>query len=894
MVPEQMAKTADPDLIHIASESDWRPSLSFENPEENELTRTLRGIATQLRHMRQAGTPVHLLIGRRSPDYSSCYWGWPHNERGWERWKDEDFSANLEMIAPHIDVLSIMYDLRNPLDSDHLSEFEDSTDRAGTRAMCPLRKCPWKEAADGSCPFEDSATIQHPRPQVNSTVVPVSEALHQKMANKRKLKRRGDTPKGYGSLDNGSSGRIPPGENANDHLSDDSEQASEARLSSRRIAKRAIFTREALGWQRFWNKYALHFKSLTVLRVRMPRDFDKIGSWRLAKLLTPNVGWGMITYTDERQHMQTHEDLVCTLSRDFADSYEIKPESRVWPAGRFVRRTWVWDNTIVGSDDGFKQLDATKRQILHQNGPPMFPRIYLEPDFIQRPYWADRHFESSDWETTEDGEKEEFAKAVKRAQDATSYEHSYAQQVDMQSRASAAGGKPEIQFSGKYGHHISHIAGGQWRSELRSLEAGLQHYPQEVLRNVAESLLKTVSERPPYDAIFCVADDDDIHPVSGLQWENKIVLQSGTVDRVIEEERKRRSRPHRQPDYSSCTSPESDDYAVAEIDDNAILCLDPDEDVSNEDRNTFFEAVAAAPPQTKSAAMVPKPKRTLPFLDCSSEDEEDSKQNEGSLKTTDTEEAPIASGVKPAVPTEGGGQIMKGLGIASHDAASSDSQPVTRVELNAPAEAHKIETNDTKSTSKTRKRKAPTPAPSEPVIISEEAEGPVKRAKTAQRTTRKSPVYSVLPPDGEGEEAEDHKECPPKKKRPAKRSGSTASFQPSAKIGDDADDDSEDDFPPTKGRGRSRASKSNTPDSRRRAKTASSTRSKGRAGTGDDSSAVDDALTEGGSIDYSKLTVVKLKELLKEKGAKLTGMTRKAQFVAKLADLEKESGNIGN
>lgn len=60
----------------------------------------------------------------------------------------------------------------------------------------------------------------------------------------------------------------------------------------------------------------------------MPRCFDKVGSCALGKLLDPMDGWKMLVFAEERQHVQTREQI-----RFFGD--------KIWPAGKFVRRTWA-------------------------------------------------------------------------------------------------------------------------------------------------------------------------------------------------------------------------------------------------------------------------------------------------------------------------------------------------------------------------------------------------------------------------------------------------------------------------------------------------------------------------------------------------------------------------
>jgi hypothetical protein len=963
MVPEQMARTADPDLIHIASESDWRPSVSAENPEENLLTQTLRAIATQFRSLRDARIPVHLLLGRRDTDISSCYWGWPHDERGWELWKDKDFSANLEMISPHVDTLSIMYDLRNPLDPDRLSELEGSLKQSESRAMCPSRKCPWKESTDGCCPFE-----QHPLPHANSTVSPGPDELPWKIENRSKLKRHEGMPRGYGSLDNGSAGGFLSGGNPNDHPSDDSdtEEATEGQQSAQRIARRAAFTREALGWQRFWNKYALRFTSLTVLRVRMPRSFDKVGSWRLAKLLSPNVGWAMLTYTDEQQHMRSQTERTWTVDQRSADIYEHKSECRVYPAGRFVRRTWVWDSMIAGSDDGYKELAITRRQLMNSDKPPDFPIKYLQPEFNKRPYWADRLFDDLVWETTQDGEKKELSKAVNRAHHATSYEQAYDRNYGLRKEVSAPGKEFRLLFCGKYGSHIRNIAGDQWRSEIESLEIRLQPgsgRADSLLRNVASSPPSMVSQPPPYEVIFRVADDEDVHPVSGLQWTDNIALQPSTVDHIIEEARKGRNRPNgERPQETECvsfslSSSDSNEHGTVPKTVSLSLFLDLEEETSGEGQNDYHGPALVALSQTKSTPTVWKPKRKLPFSDSSSEVDSDSNGEERSSRV-DHAIVSYGSGLEGVAMSEGGRSAIEGLGVTSSHTLTPKPQLGTQPGLEIPTDGlqalqtkrwytkptressnamwnrvdvpfdpkpialsketktkrpicelkeiatTKIATSppnlpytancDAKQDSRptppsegtqkkpNRKRKTPTPALPWPTQ-GNETQAPAKRVMTAQRTTRKAPAYVEVPSEvGEAESEDDEEEGKPRKKRPTKRTDSTTAFQPSNQSIDESDD-SEYQLPFTRRRGRTRASKRKTPDSPRRANAVSKTPGRDRAGADTEVSAGD----ETSSVDYNRLTVVSLKVLLREKGVKLTGMMRKAHFVAKLEDLDK-------
>jgi hypothetical protein len=82
-------------------------------------------IASQFQAMRDGGILIHVLIRRRHTDGSSLYWGWPHNAKSWAQQLSTPSDAGLGSIAPLIDSLSIMYDIRNPLDSDRLDDIDE-------------------------------------------------------------------------------------------------------------------------------------------------------------------------------------------------------------------------------------------------------------------------------------------------------------------------------------------------------------------------------------------------------------------------------------------------------------------------------------------------------------------------------------------------------------------------------------------------------------------------------------------------------------------------------------------------------------------------------------------------------------------------------------------------
>jgi hypothetical protein len=227
----------------------------------------LSDIAKHFKALKNAGIPIHILIGRRHPESSSLYWGWPYDEDTWKNWLDAPFTANLKSIAPLVDTLSILYDLRNYLPGTRLTPNNNTAEST----TCPRPICPWTKA-NQPCPF----------PKQWSHTTSTTAIRKQKMANKRHL---GATP----ALAPDFPYLPPTGQYANDHnpLSEDS------------LRDIAAFNREAVAWQRFWNTYAYTFTSLSELNVRMPRCFDKVGSMKLARLLDPEKGWGMRAFADE-------------------------------------------------------------------------------------------------------------------------------------------------------------------------------------------------------------------------------------------------------------------------------------------------------------------------------------------------------------------------------------------------------------------------------------------------------------------------------------------------------------------------------------------------------------------------------------------------------------------
>ncbi|KAH7408751.1 hypothetical protein DE146DRAFT_675740 [Phaeosphaeria sp. MPI-PUGE-AT-0046c] len=102
-------------------------------------------IAEQLQLLRSAGIPIHILFGRRHTDTSSLYWGWPCDDNAWSKWLAAPFSANIGLIAPLVDTLSIMYDLRDPI--------EPSSPFGVSSSTCPRPVCPWARVKK-TCPYK--------------------------------------------------------------------------------------------------------------------------------------------------------------------------------------------------------------------------------------------------------------------------------------------------------------------------------------------------------------------------------------------------------------------------------------------------------------------------------------------------------------------------------------------------------------------------------------------------------------------------------------------------------------------------------------------------------------------------------------------------------------------
>lgn len=279
-------------------------------------------------HLRSVGIPVHVLIGRRNPDQSSLYWGRPHAERTWEEFLAKHFDTGLEQAVAHIDILSIFYDLRNPLDEEILEKIDELQPYHRPEACCLRSTCPWRDS--NNCPFKRQwadRPLRKPKPST------------QKTANKKEIGKTSCLEL-VSNLDS-----CPPtGEYVDKDMPGDTTLHEAAPETIHQFARHAAFEREALGWQRFWAEYASQLTHPKELRVR---------SWELSKLLGSKEDnkWKLLSYVDERGHLQTREDLVRHAGGD-ASLHTHMSQDKAWPGDSFLRRTWIKRNQSIHPDTG--------------------------------------------------------------------------------------------------------------------------------------------------------------------------------------------------------------------------------------------------------------------------------------------------------------------------------------------------------------------------------------------------------------------------------------------------------------------------------------------------------------------------------------------------------------
>ena len=542
----------------------WRPifdwdyfvSCGMESPKENldvafssleqqyKLGNTTRStnevllgeVSRQFQIMRDAGIPIHLLMGRRNPDESSLYWGWPYNSDAWEKSLKAPLDAGLGTIAAHIDTLSIFYDLRNPLDEQRLEEIDKRQPYRRPEAYCPRPNGPWHLAKNS--PFKKQ--WQH-RPSR------ISKRNTQKTANKKIIGKKTRIP-----LANNLDSCPPAGEYADEHLYDDPETDRSIPETLHQVARRAAFEREAVGWHRFWTEYAPQMTNLKELRLRMPQNFDSVGSWSLRQLLNPKETWVMFGYADERGHMQTQEDLLHHVANDFRLHMHAAQE-KIWPGGRFVRRSWIlWTPEPTGTAEL-----ALHRGTNEARCPTSHPSSSNKTTDLYKTHKlaGDRR------------EKEQLQKAIKQARETARKEEELEASLLLSSSEDLVRDPPAViprsedierRLTGIYGRHVRGIAQRTWRAEMRGHIEQLNEdvhgrdetvhslrrvgavsqvedatIARNILRDTRELLLKRMHDFRPED-IFVPCDCTE--HTNGLELVNHMTDYAA-------EERKRRGEP---------------------------------------------------------------------------------------------------------------------------------------------------------------------------------------------------------------------------------------------------------------------------------------------------------------------------------------------------------------
>ncbi|CAI6334515.1 unnamed protein product [Periconia digitata] len=421
--------------------------------------------------MNKAKIPVHILIGRRDPRRSSCYWGWPYTEQDWRAKLEEDegnsiFTGNLHLAAPYVNTLSVFYDIRNPLDRDRLAELEGIESEEKLPGNCPKRKCPWDD--DRPCPF---GRLHSLGPSTQTRASKSAIAPEVKLAPMFE-------------------GDPPPGKIPDLHSHGDQDPDHHGR-SMHGVARNAVFAREMYGWHRFWNTMASQFTGLTMLRVRMPQYFDRIWSYRLARLLKPEIGWEAILYTNEVEHAQTELDLIEKAGGDSLRPEKFRHEKLMqkWSAGPFVRRTWVWREYSPGE----KGTD-------------------FDPAPRKRQNWGYRV--GAYFKTDIDSlEKAQADKAKKLAQRCANIEGGRLDELFIDPsqgpgstrQAQQAGvTQPSFTFppiSSVYVQHLRNIAGDQYRAILQQYATIVEESPHHA-SHLSLMLRRYASRPPPYHTIF--------------------------------------------------------------------------------------------------------------------------------------------------------------------------------------------------------------------------------------------------------------------------------------------------------------------------------------------------------------------------------------------------------
>ena len=333
----------------------WRPLFDWDElmlpdspnaPSGNELAQILEHFCW----LRAARIKLHLLIGNRATQASSLYWGtYPYDGTWWANWLSAEFNANLKDIAPIVDHLTLSYELRHPIPEE------------------------WFTLMQKLDPISRPRNLR-------------SSPLTQKMANKLPHKNTSSNPRAMPLRRNDTT----PTPLTSD--SDAPEHPSAANPSLVQLARRAALAREAVGWQRFWATYALRLGALTLLRVRMPKAFDRVWSYRLARLLDQELGWRVVYFDEERCPHVDGAGIAHVERGDlFLRSWRLEPPTPP-SGGMFVRRTWFWG----WRERADKWVGA---RVLSERG--------------------DRVFVLGEWESTGEVESSELEKAIERANTAT-------------------------------------------------------------------------------------------------------------------------------------------------------------------------------------------------------------------------------------------------------------------------------------------------------------------------------------------------------------------------------------------------------------------------------------------------------------------------------------------
>ncbi|KAL1796672.1 hypothetical protein ACET3X_005212 [Alternaria dauci] len=442
-------------------------------------------VSKQFQIMRDAGIPIHLLLGRRNPDESSLYWGWPYNSEMWEQSLKAPLDAGLAPVAAHIDTLSVFYDLRNPLGEQRLEEIDKRQPYLRPEAYCPRPNDPWLSTKDSV--FKKQWQDRPSR---------ISKRKIQKTANKKTI---GKQP--HILLASNLDSCPPVGEYADEHSYDDPETNKSIPETLHQVARRAAFEREAVGWHRFWTEYAPQMTNLKELQVRMPRNFDSVGSWSLRQLLNPKKTWVMFSYADERGHMQTRQDLLQYVA-DHPKLHMHASQEKIWPAGRFVRRNWtLWtpeptDATIVALHRGISEVECPTTQPSANNKSTGLHKIKSLAG--------------------EKREKEELEKAIKQARETARKEKRLEASLPLPSSEDLVEDSPAViprsedierRLTGTYGRHIRRVAQRTWRTEMRGQIEQLEDATiiQDVLRNTGKLLRKRMQNFRP-EEVFTPCD----------------------------------------------------------------------------------------------------------------------------------------------------------------------------------------------------------------------------------------------------------------------------------------------------------------------------------------------------------------------------------------------------